>query len=81
MKLKFGLELYPRKSVVGCYVTFHESIGKVYPGLRSFRNRRYKILEEDEKLGLLKLSRGDIWISKYVVDGRLGKLIARYQQL
>jgi len=79
MKLKFGLELYPRKSYIGCYVTFYPGVEKVYPGLRGFKNKKYKILDEDNTH--FKLSRGDVWINKYVVDGRLGKLIARYERL
>jgi len=81
MKLKFGLELYPRKSNIGCLVYFHRDIDKEWKGLQQFKNKTYRILDEDNKLHLFKISRGDIWISKYVVDGRLGKLIARYQQL
>lgn len=79
MKLKFGLELYPHGPYIGCHVTFGKNIEQVYPSLRGFGNKKYKILAMDDTH--FKISRGDIWISKYVIDGRLSKLLARYQQL
>jgi len=83
MKLKFKFYIdtvhsYPHK---GNRIKFHRTIGLVYPGLRSWRNKTYTILDEDNRLHLFKMSRGDIWINKSVIDGRLAKLISEYKSL
>ena len=81
MRLKFRFEVGTHYNKVGQRVNFRYDIGKYYPGLKFFGRKTYIILEEDIHLNLFKLSRGDIWISRSVIDNRLAKLLSRFKQI
>ena len=81
LKFRFHVDTVNRYPGIGNRIKFHRTIGLVYPGLRSWKNKVYTILDEDIKLHLFKMSRGDIWISKSVIDGRLAKLISKFKKL
>lgn len=66
---------------VGHRIRFAPNIGEYCPGLKNWAGKIYNIIDEDPGLNLFKMSRGDIWISRQVIDSRYSKLISKYKQL